>query len=91
MQKLHKNEKNQELFLIFSLKIENSFIIELYSFIFAIKVVRNIILNNIDINVQPSRMYIGAAKKFPIRKIQRFHKSKADISDLIIVFWSREK
>jgi len=34
-----------------------SFIIELYSFIIEIKVVRHVLLNNIDINYQPSWMH----------------------------------
>ena len=69
--KMTKNEKNQEFFFIFSPKIENSFIIKLYSFIIEIKVVRNVILNNIDFHDQPSRMH-----RFPPRSRQHFPDSK---------------
>ena len=55
-----------------------------------IKVVRNVILNNIDFYDQPSRMYVWRLPRirqnFQIRKVQRFDKSDADISDLMIVF-----
>ena len=70
------------------------FQIWLYSFIIEIKVVRNIILNNIDILYQPSRMYRSPpriAKIFQIRKIHRFDKSDTDISDLIIGVFIKKK
>ena len=56
------------------------------------KVVRNIIFNNIDLHDQPSRMHSsppGVAKNFQIRKIQRLDKSDTDISDWIIECFDR--
>ena len=52
------------------------------------KIVRNVILNNIDLNDQPSiDQFIvlppGVAKISQIQKIQRFDKSDTNISDLI--------
>ena len=52
-----RNFLKPRFFFIFLPKRENSFIIELYSFIIEIKVVRNVILNNIDLYDQPSRMH----------------------------------
>ena len=62
-----KKWEKPRLFFIFSPKIENSFTIELYSFIVRIKVVRNVILNNIDFHDQPSKMH-----SFPPRNRQNF-------------------
>ena len=56
-----------------------------------IKVVQNVISNNIDLHNQLSRMYHSppvVTKIFQIRKIQIFDKSDTDISDLIMVFYS---
>ena len=58
--------------------MENSFIIELCSFIIEIKVVRNVSLNNIDFHDQPSGCIVlppEVAKKFQIRKIHKLDKS----------------
>ena len=47
-----------------------------------IKVVTNVILNNIDLNNQPSRMHRSpprVAKLFQIRKIQNFDKSDIEM------------
>ena len=57
MQKWHKIWEKPRFFFIFSLKIVNSFIIDLYSFIIGIKDVINVILNNIDLQDRPSRMH----------------------------------
>jgi len=65
-----------KIFFIFSPEIKNSFIIELYSFTIGIKVVRNVISNNIDINNQPSRMH-----RSPSRSHQTFVDSKFQILD----------
>jgi len=57
------------------------------------KVVRNVILNNIDLHDQPFKMHRSAPPESP--KFCRFEKLEdltnlTDISDLIIkVFWSR--
>jgi len=60
-------EKKNNFLFIFSSKIENRIIIELYSFIIQIKVVGNVIQNIIDINDQPSRMH-----RSPSRSRQKF-------------------
>ena len=60
----------------------------------AMKVVRNVILNNIDLHDQTSRMHRsqpGVAKIFQIKNIQRFNKSDTNILDLIIECFSRDK
>ena len=57
----------------------------MYSFIIEIKVVRNVILNNIDCDNQPSRMHRSPPKIFKIRKIQRF-----DISDRYFKFFIKK-
>ena len=75
--------KKKIYFFIFSPKIENSFIIELYSFIIEIKVVRNVILNNIDLHDQPSRMHRSPPKESP--KFSRFVKFK-DLTNLTQLF-----
>ena len=68
----------------------------MYSFIIEIKVVRNVILNNIDFHDQPSRMHrspsrsrqkISDSKKFK-EKINLIDKN---ISDLIIECFDRNK
>ena len=59
-----------------------------------IKVVRNVILNNIDIHDQPSRMHRSpprSRQNFQIRKIQRYGKSDTDISDLMIECFDQDK
>jgi len=54
--------------------------IKLYSFIIGIKVVRNIILNNIDNHDQPSRMHRSSSRSR--QKILKFEKiQKKDKSD----------
>ena len=59
-----------------------------------IKVVRNVILNNIDVHDQPSRIHCSTpevAKIFQIRIIQIFDQSDTDISDLIIKYFYRDE
>ena len=59
-----------------------------------IKVVRNVILNNMDFHDQPSRMHCPPPRSrhnFQIRKIQRFDKSDTDILDLIIECFDSDK
>ena len=54
----------------------------------------NVILKNIDDHDQPFRMQRSPpriAKKFQIRKSQRFDKSDTDISDLIIECFNRDE
>ena len=57
-----------------------------------IKFVKNVILNNIDINDQPFRMHRSPPKSrqnFQIRKIPRYDKSETDTSDLMIECFDR--
>ena len=57
------------------------------------KVVRNVILNNIDLHDQPFRMHRsppGVAKHFQIRKIKDL-KNLTDISDLIMECFGQVK
>ena len=66
----------------------------IYRFMIEIKVVRNIILNNIDTHNQSSRMHRSpprSRQNFPDSKIQRFDKSDTDISDLIIECFDRDE
>ena len=91
-----RNYLRPRIFFIFSPKKEKSFIIELYSFIIEIKVIINVIVNNIDIHDQPSRMHRSPSRSRPKisdyknfkDKINLFNK---DISDLIIEYFGRNK
>jgi len=86
--------KKSRIFYLFS---PNSSMIKLYSFIMEMKVVRNIILNNIDINGQPSRMHRSSSRSR--QKILKFEKiQKKDKSDQRKyftfdhrMFWSKPK
>ena len=73
-----KNEENKDFFSTFSPKIKNHFIIELYSFIVGLKVVRNVILNNIDLHDQPFRMHRSPSSCRP--NSERFEKFKDQIN-----------
>ena len=55
--KIFQIRKMQRFVFIFSPKIENGFIIDLYSFIIGLKDVRNVILNIIDNHDQTSSMH----------------------------------
>ena len=96
MHKWHKKWEKPRIFFIFSPKIENRFISELYRFIVGIKVVRNVILNNIDLNDQPSRMHSSSSRSRQTvsnsKKIQR--KDKSDREKYFRfdhrVFWSKQ-
>ena len=58
------------------------------------KVVRNLILNNIDNHNQSSRMHCPPSRSRQNvlnRKIQRYDKSDTDISDLMIECFDRDK
>ena len=59
-----------------------------------IKVVRNVILNNIDLHDQPSRMHRSpprSRQNFPDSKNSKIDKSETDISDLIIECFDQDK
>ena len=59
-----------------------------------IKFVKNVILNNIDINDQPFRMHRSpprSRQNFQITKILRYDKSERDTLDLMIEFFGRDK
>ena len=56
-----------------------------------IKVLRNVILNNIDPHDQLFRCIAPPNFFFHIKKVHSFYKSDADISDLIIECFGRDK
>ena len=65
-----------------------------YSFKVNIKVVRNVILNNIDINDQPFRMHRSpprSRQNFPDSKNSKIYTFFTDISDLIIESFDRDE